>query len=94
LIFSVLEVPTLKRGKGNKLIQIRASDFGCGDDKVVAAVFLPSAATLKVRSGKRFVTLKAGDIENYRGNRGRRGNVLPRGFRRVDALEAIPLDQN
>jgi topoisomerase-4 subunit A len=94
LIFSVLEIPILKRGKGNKLIQIGASDFGCGDDKVVAAAFLPPAATLKIRSGKRFVMLKAVDIENYRGNRGRRGNVLPRGFRRVDALEAIPLDQN
>jgi len=44
-------------------------------------------ATLKVVSGKRFLTLKAADIEHYTGSRAKRGMALPRGFQRVDGLE-------
>ena len=34
------------------------------------------------------MTLKAGDLAHYAGERGRRGLVLPRGWRTVDALES------
>ena len=32
------------------------------------------------------LTLKAGDLEHYYGERGRRGAKLPRGFQNVDAM--------
>jgi len=38
-------------------------------------------------AGKRTLTLKPADLEHYRGERGRRGNKLPRGFQKVDALQ-------
>jgi topoisomerase-4 subunit A len=31
--------------------------------------------------------MKAGDLDLYQGERGRRGKLLPRGFQRVDALK-------
>jgi topoisomerase-4 subunit A len=37
-----------------------------------------------LHAGKRKLTLKASDIEHYKGERGRRGNKLPRGLQRVD----------
>lgn len=87
LIFPLADLPELVKGKGNKLIQIPPADLASGKDAVVAVCALPADAELKVLSGKRFVTLKAMDIEIYRGNRAQRGSLLPRGFQKVDGLE-------
>ncbi|WNB75215.1 DNA topoisomerase IV subunit A [Methylomonas koyamae] len=87
LIFPVQDLPELAKGKGNKLIQIPASDLANGKDAVVAATAISAAGELKVVSGKRFVTLKKIDIEQYAGSRANRGTALPRGFQKVDALE-------
>ena len=40
-----------------------------------------------IHAGKRHLTLKPAELEHYRGERGRRGNKLPRGFQRVERLE-------
>ncbi|WP_350636468.1 hypothetical protein, partial [Pseudoalteromonas sp. GW168-MNA-CIBAN-0100] len=37
-----------------------------------------------LHAGKRKLTLKPSDLEHYYGERGRRGNKLPRGLQRVD----------
>lgn len=87
LIFPVADLPALARGKGNKLIQIPVTDLAAGKDYVVAALAIPEHSPLKVISGKRFVTLKAADIDHYTGSRANRGLALPRGFQRVDGLE-------
>ncbi len=87
LIFPVADLPALARGKGNKLIQIPAADLTSGKDTVIAVLAIPEQSSLKVVSGKRFLTLKAADIEHYSGSRANRGIGLPRGFQRVDGLE-------
>jgi len=87
LIFPVADLPALARGKGNKLIQIPPVDLTTGKDFVVAILAIPENSPLKVVSGKRFLTLKAADIEHYTGSRAKRGLALPRGFQRVDGLE-------
>ena len=53
---------------------------------MVAAVVLPPGTPLKVVAGKRTMTLKPRDLEEYAGERARRGKMLPRGWRKVDAL--------
>ncbi|WP_374086824.1 DNA topoisomerase IV subunit A [Methylomicrobium lacus] len=88
LIFPALELPELAKGKGNKLIQIPADDLAAGNDAVIAVTALPEGGQLKVTAGKRPLTLKGADIEHYSGARAKRGLHLPRGFQRVDALEA------
>ncbi len=87
LIFPVADLPALARGKGNKLIQIPPVDLAAGKDYVVAILAIPENSPLKVVSGKRFLTLKAADIEHYTGSRAKRGMALPRGFQRVEGLE-------
>ena len=42
--------------------------------------------TLVIHSGKRHQNFKLKDLEHYRGERGRRGNKLPRGFQKVDRM--------
>jgi topoisomerase-4 subunit A len=88
LIFPVAELPALARGKGNKLIQIPAVDLAAGKDFVVAVLAIPEQSPLKVVSGKRFLTLKAADIEHYTSSRAKRGLHLPRGFQRAEGLES------
>jgi len=43
--------------------------------------------TLTVHAGRRLHNLKPSDLEHYRGERGRRGNKLPQGFRNVSRVE-------
>ena len=50
---------------------------------------VPDGASLKVTAGKRNMTLSASDLEHYYGERGRRGNKLPRGLQRVDSVEVV-----
>jgi topoisomerase-4 subunit A len=89
LVFPVSEIPVLNKGKGNKLIQILAEDLAGKQDGIVAMTALPAGAGLKLHCGKRFINLSASDLENYSGNRGRRGNHLPRGFQRVEKIEVV-----
>lgn len=87
LVFPVSELPQLARGKGNKIINIPSARASAREELVVAlAVFSPTD-TLLVHAGRQHLKLKPADIEHYRGERGRRGNKLPRGYQRVDSLE-------
>ena len=42
-----------------------------------------------MHSGKRFLHLKRGDLEPFRGVRAQRGGKLPRGFQNVTGLEVV-----
>jgi len=57
------------------------------EEYLTGLAVLPKGAALVLQAGKRTLTLKAEDLEHYQGERGRRGNKLPRGFQRVDALQ-------
>jgi topoisomerase IV subunit A len=91
LCFPVSEVPELARGRGNKLLGIDAKKFSTGAEQMVAAVALPAGGALRVLCGQRTMTLKARDLGDYLGERGRRGALLPRGWRKVDDLAAEPV---
>ncbi|MEQ1484392.1 DNA topoisomerase IV subunit A [Methyloglobulus sp.] len=86
LIFPVIELPELAKGKGNKLIQIPSKDLEAGKDHVVAMSGIPVNNQLVIVSGKRQLTLKTNDIAHYTGNRANRGLSLPKGFQRVEGL--------
>jgi topoisomerase IV subunit A len=86
LIFPIIDLPELTKGKGNKLIQIPGKDLQTGKDLVVAMAAVPVNGQLVVMSGKRQLTLKANDITHYSGSRANRGLNLPKGFQRVERL--------
>ncbi|BFM21901.1 DNA topoisomerase IV subunit A [Gilvimarinus japonicus] len=86
LLFPVAELPRLARGKGNKIINIPAARVQAREEFALGIVTLSAEQSLTVFSGKRHLTLKPSDLEHYRGERGRRGNKLPRGFQKVDRL--------
>ena len=87
LVFPLAALPELARGKGVKLINIPAPAFQAGEERLVGAAVLGRRDALIVHAGQRYLRLKPRDLENYAGERARRGLMLPRGFRRVDAVE-------
>jgi len=87
LVFPVTELPELARGKGNKIMNIPSARVQSREEYVIAVGVIAEGQSLTLHAGKRHLTLKAGDLDHYRGERGRRGNKLPRGFQKVDRAE-------
>ena len=78
LVFMASDLPELSKGRGNKLIQLDGVT-----DNVIAAVIVSNERGLQLWSGKRHLTLKSADLDGYVGNRARKGQFLPKGFRDV-----------
>ena len=89
LMFPLTDLPRLARGKGNKVISIPSARVADRIEFVVAIAVLSNKDTLTVYAGRRHHNLKPSDLEHYQGERGRRGNKLPRGFQNVDRIEVI-----
>jgi topoisomerase IV subunit A len=88
LVFAVADLPELARGKGNKIINIPGARAKAREEYLTALVTLDPDATLLVHAGRQHLKLKGVELDHYRGERGRRGNKLPRGYQRVDRLES------
>ncbi|MDY0936350.1 DNA topoisomerase IV subunit A [Pseudomonas viridiflava] len=86
LVFKISDLPQLGKGKGNKIIGIPGERVSSREEYVTDLAVIAQGATLVLQAGKRTLSLKPEDLEHYKGERGRRGNKLPRGFQRVDAL--------
>lgn len=86
LVFPTRDLPQLGKGKGNKIIGIPGDRVASREEYLTDLAVLPEGATLVLQAGKRTLSLRSDDLEHYKGERGRRGNKLPRGFQRVDAL--------
>ncbi|MDH5432480.1 MAG: DNA topoisomerase IV subunit A [Gammaproteobacteria bacterium] len=86
LVFPVSDLPQLSKGKGNKIIGIPAAKLKIREEYMAAVIVASPEQSVLVYSGKRYLRLKAADLEHYRGERGRRGSKLPRGFQKVDSL--------
>ncbi len=89
LIFPVSELPLLAKGKGNKIINIPAARAKAREELLAYLLVIPAGASLTLFAGKRKLFLKPQDLDNFRGERGRRGGLLPRGLQRVTDIEII-----
>ncbi len=88
LAFPITELPELDKGKGNKLIQIPPAKLKSGEEKVIAIASVRQGGELTLYCGQRKLVLGWRDLQAYEGARASRGNALPRGFQRVDSVEA------
>jgi topoisomerase-4 subunit A len=88
LIFPAADLPALNRGKGNKIIGIPSAKARAREEFVAAITIIPEGASLTIHSGKRSFTIRPADLDRFQGERGRRGAMLPRGFQKVDGMEA------
>ena len=82
LLFPVAYLPILSRGKGNKIINMPSKH----EERLINLVVLNENDSLIINSGKRTVTLSFSELAKYQGERGRRGNKLPKGLQHVDSV--------
>lgn len=87
LVIAARELPQLGKGKGLKIMHIPPDKLKNRAEYVAAITAVPEGAALILISGQRKLTLKPADLEHYAGERGRRGNKLPRGFRTVSRMQ-------
>ncbi|MFA9499758.1 DNA topoisomerase IV subunit A [Mannheimia sp. E30BD] len=89
LVFPVSELPELSKGKGNKIINISAAAAKSGDEYLARLLVIKPTNSLVFVSGKRKITLKPTDIDNYRGERARKGSQLVRGLSINSTVEIV-----
>jgi topoisomerase-4 subunit A len=89
LAFPVADLPELPRGKGNKIFGIPSRKAASGEESLLAIAVVSPGQSLRLQSGERHMTLSYRELQDYRGERGQRGAVLPRGWRKVDRLATI-----
>lgn len=89
LVFSASEIPTLNKGKGVRLINIPQARFTSKQEWLHSVVVIPEGASVTLHAGRRHLTLKPVDITHYSGERGKRGNKLPRGLQKVTKVELV-----
>ncbi len=86
LMFSVAELPELdKGGKGNKLIEIPKSKLGT--EQVAGIAVVPEGGEVAIWSNGRKLTRKWADLVEVGGARASRGQLLPRGYTKVEGIE-------
>ncbi|MCY6428904.1 DNA topoisomerase IV subunit A [Actinobacillus pleuropneumoniae] len=89
LVFPITELPQLSKGKGNKIINISAQAAKEGNELLARLLLVKPTQSLVFVSGKRKITLKPSDIDNYRGERARKGSQLVRGLSATSTVEII-----
>ncbi len=88
LLFPLADLPQMARGKGNKMIGISPAVLAAGEESVKGVIIVPRGGSVTIHAGRRHTTIKGADLDHYRGERGRRGRKLPRGFQRVERIVA------
>ena len=88
LLCALDSLAVMSKGKGARLVGILGARAAAREEWVVAMVILDKDQSLVVFSGRRHVTIRPSDLEHYQGAPGSKGHKLPRGFQKVDRLEA------
>ncbi len=76
LIFELNELPVLGKGKGNKIINIPKDKLKADEEFMAHAQVLSSDSSLMIEVGKRSVTLKPKDWQQYILSRAKRGKKV------------------
>jgi topoisomerase-4 subunit A len=87
LAFPQDELPEMEKGRGNLLFGIPGKKARARQELMVAVTLVGEGGKLLVFCGERKMTLSGKDLDAYRGQRGQRGALLPRGWRKVDRIE-------
>ncbi|MGB5427252.1 MAG: DNA topoisomerase IV subunit A [Gammaproteobacteria bacterium] len=86
LVIPLAELPQMSRGKGIKIINIPSAKLKSREEFVAAIDCIQDGEKLTVYAGKKHKTMRAVEVDEFAGERGRRGRKLPRGYQKVDGL--------
>lgn len=80
LVIDLSELPTLNKGKGNKLIQLE------GKEQILSMTLLNLNEIIQIVAGQQQLKLKGDDLQKYIGKRATKGQLLPRGYQKANKL--------
>lgn len=80
LLIDLQDLPSLNKGKGNKLIQLERKD------QIVSMTTLNLDEIIQVLAGNQQLKLKGDDLQKYIGKRASKGVLLPRGYQKANKL--------
>lgn len=80
LLLDLSELPTLNKGKGNKLIQLEAKE------QILSMTTFSLNETIQLLAGQQQLKLKGDDLQKYIGKRASKGQLLPRGYQKANRL--------
>lgn len=87
LVTELSELPQMSRGKGNKIINVPAAKLKADEERICAVDLIQDGEKLTVYAGKKHKTMRPAEVDEYAGERGKRGLKLPRGYQKVDKIE-------
>ena len=80
LVVELADLPSLNKGKGNKLIQLDTKE------QLVSMVAFALDEIIQVVAGQQQLKLKGDDLQKYIGKRASKGTALPRGYQKANKL--------
>ncbi len=86
LVTELSEFPLMSKGKGIKFINIPSAKLKAGEETVDHVRLVQDGEAITLYCGKKHKTMKGAEVDEYAGERGRRGLKLPRGYRVVDRI--------
>ena len=89
LVIPLADVPQMSRGKGNRIINIPSAKLKTREEYVRIIDCIQDGEKLTIYAGKKHKTMKADEVDEFAGERGRRGRKLARGYQKVDRIEVI-----
>jgi topoisomerase-4 subunit A len=89
LVIPLADLPQMARGKGNRIINVPSAKLKAREEYVTAMDLIQDGEKLTVYAGKKHKTMKADEVDEHAGERGRRGRKLPRGYQKVDRVEVL-----
>ena len=89
LLTPLIELPKMARGKGNKIINIPAAKLKDGSEDVVAIDLIQDGEKLTLNTGKKTKVLSASEVDDFAGERGKRGSKLPRLYQKLESIEVM-----
>ncbi|BAU47295.1 DNA topoisomerase IV subunit A [Sulfurifustis variabilis] len=90
IAFAVGDLPRMEKGKGEKMLGIPGAKVAKREEYLAAVAVIPEGGRLQVQAeSKEPKTLGWKDVEKYIGEKGLRGNKLPKGYQDVKAIERV-----
>lgn len=86
LVTELSEFPLMSKGKGIKFINVPAAKLKAGEETIDHVHLVQDGESITLYCGKKHKTMKGEEVDEYAGERGRRGLKLPRGYRAVDRI--------
>jgi len=87
LVTDMAELPQMSKGKGNKIINVPTAKLKNAEEWICAVELIQDGEKLTIFAGKKHKTMKADEVDEHTGERGKRGLKLPRGYQKVDKIK-------